>query len=596
MSVANSSRSRASNATIDDSVFSMVVALDIGTSWSGYAYGYRRELEENMDNVIVNNQWSFGTKSSTATFKTPSHLLLNEKREFEAYGYEAERRYSELCQQGRHQRCFFFRRFKARLNTAQQGVSASQTLKDEHGKSISALKVFAISIRFLKGHLLNALRMRGKEISTEDIKWMITVPAMWNDTSKQFIRQAAVQAGIPPEKLKLALEAEVASVYCQHMKGVGKLPIHLSGASYVLADIGGGVTDVVFHQKRQDGRLKEMNRGGGCTVGSGHIDNAFLQFLTRLLGAPAVREFIDECKLELLELLREFEAAKRFITVSQTNPIKILIPVGLERICRKIHKGETMSSLVNKSPYREKIKVADNKLVIEPSLCYDLFRSACAEIARAIKKVLSDKYSKHCTVLILVGGMAGSNVVQEIIKNELEGKTNIQRIIVPPEPELVILKGAVMFGHNPKSIFQRVMRFTYGLRKAKLFNPDMHPEDKMVTLHGMEFMTDMFSPFITAGSRAPVGFMSYDSLTSIEPFQKVIEIDVYYSTELNPSQVTDNNVWLLGKIEYQIPNPSKEERTIYIEFIFGDTELIINITDRKTASRFKNTFPEIDKS
>jgi molecular chaperone DnaK (HSP70) len=357
----------------------------------------------------------------------------------------------------------------------------------------------------------------------------------------------------------------------------------------------GGTTDVVFHVKRQDGRIKEMNRGGGCTAGSGHIDNAFLQFLVRVLGAPAVREFLDESKVELLELLRDFEGNKCQLTTNHKTPLSVRIPVGLERICRKIHKGETMTSLFTKSVYRDKVKVSDNKMHFDPSLFYDFVRSACIDIARCIKSVLSEKNAKDCSNLILVGGMAGSNVVQEVLKNELEGKTNIQRIVVPPEPELAVLKGAVMFGHQPRSIFQRVIRYTYGLRKAKLFNPDVHPQDRMVTLQGMDFVTDVFCPFISAGSRAPVGFMSYDSLTTIEPFQKVIEIDVYFSSDLNPTYVTDKNTWILGKIEYQVPNPSREERTIYIEFIFGDTELIINITDRKTASRFKNTFPEIEK-
>ena len=44
--------------------------------------------------------------------------------------------------------------------------------------------------------MLNALRMRGKDLATEDIKWMITVPAFWSDATKQFMRQAAVQVYI----------------------------------------------------------------------------------------------------------------------------------------------------------------------------------------------------------------------------------------------------------------------------------------------------------------------------------------------------------------------------------------------------------------
>jgi hypothetical protein len=79
-------------------------------------FPFRRELDENMDSVIMNGHWN-GLEKSVATFKTPTHLLLNEKREFEAFGYEAEKRYSELYQQGRHQRCYFFRRFKTKLTS-----------------------------------------------------------------------------------------------------------------------------------------------------------------------------------------------------------------------------------------------------------------------------------------------------------------------------------------------------------------------------------------------------------------------------------------------------------------------------------------------
>ncbi|WAR13249.1 HS12A-like protein [Mya arenaria] len=592
MSVTSSTRSRASVTTIPDSSFTVVVALDVGTAYSGYAYAFRhtlprKEMDENMDSVIMNSPWTGPDKLST--FKAPTHLLLNEKREFEAFGYEARKRHALSA-------CFKWQALAACYKRQPLSVlKASHTLKDETGKSLQAIRVFAITLRFLKGHLLNTLRMRGKEVSTEDIKWMVTVPAVCNDLSKQFIRQACVQAGIPGERLKIALEGEVASVYCQHMRGVGKLPIHAAGCSYVVADIGGGKTDIILHHRRPDGRLKEMNKGGGCMVGANQVENAFLQFLLRVLGAPAMREFLDDCKVEVLEFLQSFEASKKLITSSQTKPVTVLVPVGLERICRKKHNGEDMSGILQKSMYKEKVKVVDNHFHFDPSLCKDFFRVACSEIARHIRNVLTDKNAKECTVLILVGGMASSSMVQDLIKLELESGTSIQRIFVPPEPELAALKGAVMFGHQPKSIFQRVIRYTYGLRKAKLFNPDIHPHDRLVSIHGVDFITDVFCPFISAGSRAPVGFMSYDSLTSIEPMQKVIEIDVYFSPELNPTFVNDKHCALLGKIEYQIPNPSKEERTIYVEFIFGDTELFINITDRKTASRFKNSFPEIEK-
>ena len=74
-----------------------------------------------------------------------------------------------------------------------QNLNHSHSLKDETGKSIPTIKVLSLSIRYLKGHLLNILRMRGKDVATEDIKWIITVPSFWSDATKQFMRMAAVQ-------------------------------------------------------------------------------------------------------------------------------------------------------------------------------------------------------------------------------------------------------------------------------------------------------------------------------------------------------------------------------------------------------------------
>ena len=51
---------------------------------------------------------------------------------------------------------------------------------------------------------------------------MITVPAIWRQEAKQFMREAAYQAGIAsresPGQLVIALEPEAASVYCRRLK------------------------------------------------------------------------------------------------------------------------------------------------------------------------------------------------------------------------------------------------------------------------------------------------------------------------------------------------------------------------------------------
>lgn len=58
---------------------------------------------------------------------------------------------------------------------------------------MSAMKVFAESIRFLKNNFLETLELRIPSIPSHYISWVLTVPAIWTDKAKQFMRLAAVE-------------------------------------------------------------------------------------------------------------------------------------------------------------------------------------------------------------------------------------------------------------------------------------------------------------------------------------------------------------------------------------------------------------------
>ena len=65
-------------------------------------------------------------------------------------------------------------------------------LEDETGKTLEAKTVFSLAIEFLKDDLLGqCLKQLADILSEEDIQWVLTVPAIWNDGAKQFMREAA---------------------------------------------------------------------------------------------------------------------------------------------------------------------------------------------------------------------------------------------------------------------------------------------------------------------------------------------------------------------------------------------------------------------
>ena len=64
-------------------------------------------------------------------------------------------------------------------------------IEDVAGRPVPAMKVFGTSIKALKNHLFLKFTERGMGIEPKDIRWVLTVPAIWSDSAKQFMRKGA---------------------------------------------------------------------------------------------------------------------------------------------------------------------------------------------------------------------------------------------------------------------------------------------------------------------------------------------------------------------------------------------------------------------
>ena len=67
-------------------------------------------------------------------------------------------------------------------------------IKDINEKEMPAIDVFSACIKYLKDHMIkNSEDKRNKrDLSPDDIHWVLTVPAIWDDSAKQFMREAAI--------------------------------------------------------------------------------------------------------------------------------------------------------------------------------------------------------------------------------------------------------------------------------------------------------------------------------------------------------------------------------------------------------------------
>lgn len=77
-------------------------------------------------------------------------------------------------------------------------LTRDMVIEDVLGKPMKAFDVFVESIKFIVSHMMKYVndseKLQTLTIKSEkDIHWLLTVPAIWKDLSKRFMREAAVQ-------------------------------------------------------------------------------------------------------------------------------------------------------------------------------------------------------------------------------------------------------------------------------------------------------------------------------------------------------------------------------------------------------------------
>ena len=91
-----------------------VVAIDFGTTYSGYAYSSRDDYNDDRLNIKTNQAWNAGSDRHLS-LKTPTCLLLDDNEELVSFGYDAENHYSDIVIDRKQNEYLFFQRFKMQL-------------------------------------------------------------------------------------------------------------------------------------------------------------------------------------------------------------------------------------------------------------------------------------------------------------------------------------------------------------------------------------------------------------------------------------------------------------------------------------------------
>ena len=83
--------------------FIAVVAIDFGTTFSGFAFAFNNK--EGEKSIHMNKEW--GSDQGYSTMKTPTCLLLNPDQSFNSFGYVAKDKFADFEEEEARQYFYF---------------------------------------------------------------------------------------------------------------------------------------------------------------------------------------------------------------------------------------------------------------------------------------------------------------------------------------------------------------------------------------------------------------------------------------------------------------------------------------------------------
>jgi hypothetical protein len=335
------------------------------------------------------------------------------------------------------------------------------------------------------------------------------------------------------------------------------------------------------HEKQIDNTLKELHKASGGPWGGTVVDDNYLEFLTKIFGKNTIQRFKKEQMEDYFQLLREFEIKKRSIKPESNGKITFRLSASIKELYQK----ENILSLEDKLAQlrlSDKVTFTGDKLRVEASVIKQLFESPINSMIEHVQQILAKPNMQKVEMILLVGGFGECRLAQDLIQQEIQYK----KIIIPEEAGLVVLKGAVRFGHFQDIVRSRIMAHTYGLGVCEDFVEQKHKNAKVKFVDGIKKADNIFGIIIRAGEEVNIrNTISKGPYTPTDPDETTLS--VYCTEEIDPEYTTDIGCKHVGTLRVAHANGrSKTDNRLDASFIFGDTELLVKAVNIRTEEEF----------
>ncbi|KAH1384227.1 hypothetical protein KXV36_000510 [Aspergillus fumigatus] len=461
----------------------LIVGIDFGTTFSGVAFAFATNNEARED--IITEWPGAGTHTKQ---KIPTVLYYDQYQKVVGWGPDIAEALAPTGypKTGVQKVEWFKLQLMLSGNTYIDPINLPPLPPGKSEIDVAADYLFKLR-QAMRAQLQKTL---GEVFTREErnIRYYLTVPAIWNDAGKAATRAAALQAGFLRDendnRLTLISEPEAAALFCAK---TGLLQLKV-GDAILIVDCGGGTVDLIAYEveEEQPFSVAECTAGSGDSCGSTALNRNFSNILRAKIRKMKLPDGSRTAGKVYAKCIMDFE--NRIKADFRNNGQKWAVDVGIEADFPEANIEEGYMTFTNE----------------EILQCFEPVVNRILELVRN-QIIAIQAQNRSLQNVLVVGGFGASEYLFQQIKLHVPPQYQ-SKVVRPMDSVAAIVKGAVTAGITERVITHRVARRHYLMATLQPFKEGYHPEQYRVpSLDGRDRCKYTRQIFVQKGERVKIG-------------------------------------------------------------------------------------------
>ncbi|KAH2254667.1 hypothetical protein KXW14_008075 [Aspergillus fumigatus] len=413
----------------------LIVGIDFGTTFSGVAFAFATNNEARED--IITEWPGAGTHTKQ---KIPTVLYYDQYQKVVGWGPDIAEALAPTGypKTGVQKVEWFKLQLMLSGNTYIDPINLPPLPPGKSEIDVAADYLFKLR-QAMRAQLQKTL---GEVFTREErnIRYYLTVPAIWNDAGKAATRAAALQAGFLRDendnRLTLISEPEAAALFCAK---TGLLQLKV-GDAILIVDCGGGTVDLIAYEveEEQPFSVAECTAGSGDSCGSTALNRNFSNILRAKIRKMKLPDGSRTAGKVYAKCIMDFE--NRIKADFRNNGQKWAVDVGIEADFPEANIEEGYMTFTNE----------------EILQCFEPVVNRILELVRN-QIIAIQAQNRSLQNVLVVGGFGASEYLFQQIKLHVPPQYQ-SKVVRPMDSVAAIVKGAVTAGITERVITHRVAR------------------------------------------------------------------------------------------------------------------------------------------